>query len=439
MTQTFWLTASVLILLAIAFIVAPLIFHRSGRRVALDLRNQNLLAYRNRLEELERELESGSLDKESYQQLRDELAASLLDDVPDAERGVLPSPAMMKGGKSASIVVLASLIAIPAASVFLYDRWGAMGDLEQFLTMQEMAASDGDRRGQMQDLAQQLRERLEASPDNSEGWAMLGRSYMSLEQYSDAGLAYERLAQSVDEEDTQRKAAAWGLSAQALFYQNQGQMAGEVTRAIEKARELNPDEVNALGLLGINAFSTQNFEQALGYWERIVEVAPDHPQIAAIRDGIEQAYERLGRDAPLSEEASAEPSAGVAVRVEIDPAFVDEIPDDTALFVFARSADAEGGAPLAVARLTAGQLPAVVRLDDRNAMSPQAKISDAASVTVQARLSRSGNARPQAGDWQGAVVEPVPVRAARVLADAQNEEQGDFEPVTLTINSRLTN
>jgi cytochrome c-type biogenesis protein CcmH len=60
-------------------------------------------------------------------------------------------------------------------------------------------------------------------------------------------------------------------------------------------------------------------------------------------------------------------------------------------------------------------------------------------VTVQARLSRSGNARPQAGDWQGAVVEPVPVRAARVLADAQNEEQGDFEPVTLTINSRLTN
>ena len=133
MTQTFWLTASVLIVLALAFIVAPLIFHRSGRRAALNLRNQNLLAYRSRLEELERELENGALDQDSYQQLRDELAGSLLDDVPDAERGVLATPAMMKGGKSAFVVVLASLILIPAASVFFYERWGAMDELEQFL------------------------------------------------------------------------------------------------------------------------------------------------------------------------------------------------------------------------------------------------------------------------------------------------------------------
>lgn len=434
MTQTFWLTASVLILLALSFIVAPLIFHRSGRRAALNLRNQNLLAYRSRLEELDRELEIGLLDTESHQQLRDEMAASLLEDVPDADRGVLESPAMMKGGKSAFLVVLFSLLAVPAASVFFYDRWGAMSDLEQFLTMQEMAASEGDRRGQMQGLAQQLRERLEASPGNSDGWAMLARTYMSLEQYPDAAWAFERLAESLGEDDADRKATAWGLSAQALFYQNEGVMAGDVTRAIDRARAINPDEVNALGLLGINAFSQQNYDNALQYWERIVEVAPDHPQIAAIRQGIDQAYQRLGREAPASPESMTEAqqaSPGVVVRVEIDPAFAENVADDTPLFVFARSVEARGGAPLAVARLTAGDLPAVIRLDDRNAMSPEARISDAESVRVQARLSRSGNASPQPGDLQGQVDDPMPVEPEAESANA--------EPVVLMIDTQLTN
>jgi cytochrome c-type biogenesis protein CcmH len=432
MTQTFWLTASVLILLALSFIVAPLIFHRSGRRAALDIRNQNLLAYRSRLEELDRELESGAMDQDAYQQLRDELAGSMLDDVPDAERGVLESPAMMKGGKSAFLIVLASLVVIPASSVFFYERWGAMDELEQFLTMQQMAATGGDRRGQMDGLAQQLREKLEANPGNSEGWAMLGRTYMSLEEYPDAAWAFEQLAKSIGD-DAQRQATAWGLSAQALFFQYQGQPAGEVARAIEKARALNPDEVNSLGLLGITAFSQQNYEKALAHWERIVEVAPDHPQVAAIRQGIDQAYQRLGKEAPASAETGVDSSEmpGVFVRVEIDPTFKNDIADDTPLFVFARSVEATGGAPLAVARLTAGQLPAVIRLDDRNAMSPRAKISDAESVRVQARLSRSGNALPQPGDWQGQVTEPIPVETST--------ESGDSAPVTLVIDTQLTN
>lgn len=428
MTQTFWLIASALVLLALVFIIAPLIFHRSGRRAVMDLRNQNLLAYRSRLRELDRELESGALDQESYQQLRDELAGSLLDDVPDAERSLLESPAMVKSGKSGLIVVLVSLAVIPAASVFLYERWGAMDEYDQFLAMEDMATAEGGKLGQMQGLARQLREKLEANPDNSEGWAMLGRTYMNLQQYTDAAWAFEQLARSI-KDNPQSKATAWGLSAQALFFLNEGALVGGVSQAIEKARALNPDEVNSLGLLGIDAFSQQNFEKARQYWERIVEVAPDHPQIVAIRQGIDQAYQRLGKEPPSSAVTGADQSAslGVAVRVELDPAFQKEVPGDTPLFVFARSVDQTGGPPLAIARLTAGQLPAVVRLDDRNAMSPQARISDAEAVRVQARLSPSGNAMPRPGDWHGQAADPIPV------------ETGEVEPVSLVIDTQLTN
>jgi len=423
MTQTFWLTAAVLIVLALAFIIAPLFFHRSGRRAEMDLRNQNLLAYRSRMAELDREFEAGALDEESYQQLREELAGSMLDDVPDAEQGVIDSPARVKGGKSAMAIVIASLAIVPAAAVFLYGHWGAMDDVEQFQAMQEMRAADGDRLGQMQELTAQLRERLEENPENTDGWAMLGRTYMRIEQYEDAAWAFERLAGSIEDDDS-GKAVAWGLSAQAQFFLSQGDLNPEVTEAIEKARALNPDEVNSLGLLGIHAFSQENYEQAIQYWERIVSVAPDHPQIGSIRQGIEQAYQRLGREAP-SDGSEDVASAGVTVRVEIDQAFRDDIPDDTTLFVLARRAEGQGGPPLAVARLTAGQLPTNIRLDDRFNMSPDAKLSEAGEVRLQARISRSGNARPEAGDWQGQVADPVPV------------SESEANPVTLVIDTQL--
>lgn len=423
MTQTFWLTAAVLIILALAFVIAPLFFHRSGRRAEMDLRNQNLLAYRSRMAELDNEFEAGVMDEESYRQLREELAGSMLDDVPDAGEGVLGSPARGRGGKSAIAVVVVSLFVIPAAAVFLYQQWGAMDDVEQFRAMQEMMAADGDRLAQMRELTAQLRERLEENPENTDGWAMLGRTYMRLEQYEDAAWAFERLAGSIEDDDN-RKAVAWGLSAQAEFFLSQGDLNADVSEAIKKARALNPDEVNALGLLGIYAFSQENYEEAIRYWERIVEVAPNHPQIGSIRQGVEQAYQRLGREAP-SDDGAAASSAGVTVRVEIDEAFQGDIPDDTTLFVLARRASGQGGPPLAVARLTAGQLPAEIRLDDSFSMSPEAKLSDAESVRLQARLSRSGNARPQVGDWQGQVGEPVPVT------------DGDAEPVTLVIDTQL--
>jgi cytochrome c-type biogenesis protein CcmH len=64
-------------------------------------------------------------------------------------------------------------------------------------------------------------------------------------------------------------------------------------------------------------------------------------------------------------------------------------------------------------------------------MSPQAKISDVESVRVQARLSRSGNAMPQPGDWQGQVAEPIQVQTSA--------ESGDTAPVTLVIDTQVTN
>jgi cytochrome c-type biogenesis protein CcmH len=422
MTQTFWIAATVLIILALAFVLYPVFFHRAGDRKQADLKNQNLLAYRSRMKELDSEYEAGILDEETYHQLKQELAGAMLDDVPEREQ-LKP---LIKGRRSAMVVGLIAILLIPGATFYLYQQWGAMDRVEQFITMQEMGDTDASRQAQMTELSDQLRERLEASPDNPDGWAMLGRTYMRLERYDDAAWAFRQLADSVSEDD-RAQSVAYGLAAQALFFGSQGAMTDEVTAAIDQARELNPDEVNALGLLGINAFSQQNYRQAIDYWERIEAVAPDHPQIASIRQGIREAYTRLGEEPPEIAAETDAGGAGVSIRVTLADAFRNQVPADTTLFVFARQAGAQAGPPLAVARMTADQLPVEIHLDDSYSMSPQAKISNAEQVMVTARLSRSGSVSAQPGDWQGSTDEPVAV--------GERQDQ----PVDIVIDQKLTN
>ncbi|NWN91667.1 c-type cytochrome biogenesis protein CcmI [Marinobacter adhaerens] len=422
MTQSFWIAATVLIILALAFVLYPLFFHRREAVKQTDLRNQNLMAYRTRMAELERERQLGTIDDEAYQQLYDELAGAMLDDVPEDHTPEKKVP----GRKAAMVVALISVLVVPAAAVYLYDEWGALDGVEALATMQELGDSDEARVAQMNKLTEQLRSRLEASPDNPDGWAMLGQTYMRLERHEDAAWAFRKLADSVESDD-QSRAVALGLSAQALFFQNQGAMTRAVTQTIEDARALNPDEVNSLGLLGIHAFSQENYRKAIEYWERIQEVAPDHPQLTSIQGGIKEAYSRLGEQPP--EPASPAPDAnaeGVTVRVTLDDAFSEDIPEDTTLFLFARAANTQSGPPLAVVRLTAGALPVEMRLDNRHAMSPQAVISSADEVVVTARLTRSGNINAQPGDWQGSTDTPVAV----------SEETG--APVAVVIDQQLT-
>ena len=408
MTTVFWFAAAALIGLALAFIVYPLLFRRPQVRAEADRHQQNLMAYRSRMAELDGEYQAGNIDEDNYQQLRDELAGSLLDEVET--RGETQATGADYRQTGARTVALASLVLVPVLAVLVYQELGAMDEVEQWLAMRDVQSTEQGRAQEMGALADQLRGRLVASPDNPEGWAMLGRTYMSLERYEDAAWAFERLAQQVSGE-TGREATAWGLSAQALFFASRGEMTDEVTRAIGNARELNADEVNALGLLGIKAFEQENFEQAIAYWERIIEVAPNHPQLASIRQGVAAAYERLGRDMPAQQTAPAVSDRGVNVRVELSEAFADAVPADTTLFVFARRPGG-AGAPLAIARATAGELPLEIRLDDQRAMAPDARISQADEVVITARLSPAGSAMPQPGDWQGQTEAPVAVAPA---------------------------
>ncbi|MXY57822.1 MAG: hypothetical protein F4Y41_15750 [Gammaproteobacteria bacterium] len=90
------------------------------------------------------------------------------------------------------------------------------------------------------------------------------------------------------------------------------------------------------------------------------------------------------------------------------------------VFVIARDPDAPRP-PLAVRRLTVGDLPARIVLTDADAMMPGRSLSDLDSVELLARVSLSGSPSARTGDLE---------------SDVATGEPGG-EPVTLRIENRV--
>ena len=87
------------------------------------------------------------------------------------------------------------------------------------------------------------------------------------------------------------------------------------------------------------------------------------------------------------------------------------------MFIFARDPDGPR-MPLAAMKLHGARPAARFVLNDEMAMSPAATISKAGKVIVEARVSKSGDAKPQAGDLTGTSAPVAPgTRDVRVTID----------------------
>jgi cytochrome c-type biogenesis protein CcmH len=90
------------------------------------------------------------------------------------------------------------------------------------------------------------------------------------------------------------------------------------------------------------------------------------------------------------------------------------------LFILAKSVNSPG-APVAVLRTTTGSWPVRFQLDDTLAMMPERKLSTAGEVTIEARVSKSGQAVPQSGDLIGVTnpLDPAAAKPVRIVIERE--------------------
>lgn len=420
---TFWIFAAGLILLAIGFIVLPLM--RNKEYAGLSADELNLSVFKQQLEELDNDLSTGILDQERYDAARRDLEKELLEDVS----GNKVQATTMTSSTGRWIMSVA--LAVPLMSIGMYQ---ALGQPEIIPQLADNADTTGHAQpmtsphtGQpsmqdlppMEELVKKLAAKMEQQPDNLDGWLMLGRSYMTLNQPQNAIAAYEK-AMALNPDNTTLLLAY----AEALGQSQGKNFTGRPAELIEKAHKLDPQDPNGLWMMGIVSYQQEQFNDALGYWEKLESILPPQSQdVASVQSAIEDVRAKLGIEKKLPEIASSKPagesaaSAGgsaIEVIIKLSPELQSKANPDDLVFIYAKALSGPP-MPLAAARKQVKDLPLTLILDDSMAMMPQMKLSAFPEVVVGARISKSGGPSARPGDLEGEIKPVKPGQPGPVM------------------------
>ncbi|MFV3315106.1 c-type cytochrome biogenesis protein CcmI [Pseudomonas sp. NY15374] len=370
----FWLSAGLLLLAALAFLLIPILRGRRQQQAEEDRTALNVALYQERVAELTAQQEAGVLDAGQLAKGRDEAARELLSDTEGSE-----APRQGHLGKTLPLV---AAVLVPVMALGLYLHFGAADKVE-------LTREFADAPKTMQEMTTRLERAVQAQPDSAEGLYFLGRAYMADQRPGDAAKAFERAVALAG-----REPELLGQWAQAQYFAADKQWSAQLQSLTDEALKADPNEVTSLGLRGIAAFEGERYQEAIDYWQRLLAQLPEgDASRAALQGGIDRAADKLKADGGKPVQA-----ASLTVRVELAAALKDKVKPDDTVFIFARASNGPP-MPLAAKRVTVAQLPIEVQLSDADAMMPQMKLSDFAEVQLVARVSRAG--QPTQGEWIG--------------------------------------
>jgi len=413
----FWSLAAVMVMVALLFILPPLLRKRELSAVSRDELNTEVI--RQQLAELDTDLAAGKLDKAQYGAARADLEQELLYDL--ATTG--PAPRAARSGRWATLLIIPAL---PLCAVLLYQQ---LGSVELIDRLQQARSSQPPQQQQqspsaasIDEMVAKLAERLQQQPDDLKGWVMLARSYTIMKRYSDAEAAYANALRLGGE-----NANLLADYADATVMANGGRFNDQSGALLTQVLELDPGNLKGLWLAGHWKNQSGDYAAALDYWQQAAaKLPPGSEDAAVIAEQISSVQGKLGiTAAPATTVAAATTDTGstattdsgstatLSVSVSLDPQLTATAAAEDTVFIFARATQGPR-MPLAIVRKQVKDLPVTVTLDDSMAMMPAMKLSNFEQVDIGARISKSGNAMPESGDLQG-IVSPIATQTSETI------------------------
>lgn len=388
--------AGLLVAGALLLILPPLLGY--GRRNQAQVRQSAmaLTVLREQLADLDAELAEGKIDAATHAKSREELERRALEEGEAAAEAA--DSADRRPNKPWA---LGAALAVPALAVGTYLMIGEPAALDP----KNVAGQQGFTQEQVIEMVGSLEKHLAANPDNAEGWAMLARTYMVLQDYPKAVGAYERLDKLVP--NNADVLADWADVVAAL----RGKVAGDAEALVLRALQAEPKHPKALALAGTAAYQRDDFAAAAGHWEQILAQIPPGDDVArGVRASVNQARAKAGMAPLAAAEGLASPAPAsasplkVAGRLQVDGALAARVGADDPVFVFVRGE--AGGPPLAALRFKGSELPVDFSFDGATLMMGDAAVPE--RIVVAARVSKGGDATARPGDLEGASTPVTP-------------------------------
>jgi cytochrome c-type biogenesis protein CcmH len=348
----------------------------------------NRRIHQEHLADLDRALADGRLTSLQHQAAGDELLRHLLDDAEQAD--AIPAAAV-PGRWLWMVAVLVVLSGLSYLQLGSPQTWWPL-PLSQRVQISATTPAKWAEQTRVWEQATQKR------PEDAEAWLTLARLHAAQNAHALAEQALTRVLALAPEPDL------WIERAQMKALSAGGVYAGEPWQWIQNVLRDQPLHLNALVLAGSAALSEQRHADAQGYWQRALALVPaDSDAAQGLQQALDKAQElqRSPRALAAAQDPVARPGNKPLIEgeVRISSALKSQIPVGATLFVYAL---AEEGArrPVAIWRGTPEVWPVQFALSDSMGMGAPPVLSELAQVRLVARISKTGSAQKQEGDWQ---------------------------------------
>jgi len=395
----FWIICALLVIVALIIVLPSLLAKQAP--ADLDRKKINRAVFEKKLQELENDLTNDLIEQQQYNIAKSELERSLIDDLENHREVVF--------NRSNKILPIIIILVLPALAVFSYLKLNnGLLSLGQGFEKQ-MALQQQGQTPDIEAMVINLEAKLKQNPDDLEGWRMLGRSYLVLKRFNDAVDAYAKaneISNGANPDILISYGEAKGLSAGNSFDESSMLL-------FEKALKIDPNNERGLWYAGLAAYQLQNYKSSVEYLEKLLKQVPSDQKdvrtalVKYLNDAKKKAGIEIVEDSITTNDSAivtqvSDNQSKITVNVMLSDELQNTFMNTDTLFIYARAMKGPK-MPLALVRMTVGDLPVTVTLDDSVSMMPGMTLSSLDQVEIIARISKSGQAVKQSGDLFGSV------------------------------------
>jgi cytochrome c-type biogenesis protein CcmI len=418
----FYIIVSGLITLVLLIVAFPWLRNKNHAKQD-SLSNTQIV--KQRLAELDREVQEGLISEHDKRQAVDELKLALVDESAFQSH---------KTGNAKLPLAIGAVLSI-ACGVIVYAQVNQMGRvtqasqaIEALPELSQQLASGNANNLTQQDIASlalAIRQRLREEPEDDTGWMYFGRLMLSIGQEVQAIEAIDKAVSLAPSNSANRITLAQALMT-----------TGDVNN-LERAQSIllgllndNPANDNLALMMAVVSAQLGDLENTQRFYKqvegklpadsdmaqrlvaRIKELQGNTSEMAALQNtaaeitdtSIAQNASSEAKNASSEAQSdSSEAQTGFSITVNLSDDAYMKAPKDGFLIVFAQDANSDNKMPAAVVKLPIDDFPVSVTLTTENAMMPQFTLATLSDVMVTARLSKDGNVAVSKGEWQGSV------------------------------------
>lgn len=217
--------------------------------------------YKQQLREIDEERAGGQINDAEAEAARIEVSRRLLaadkNANQSAEETSVSLPQRQQAFSALTIVVLAGV------SVSAYLMLGSPGLSSQSSATQQKQQSQASR---VQQMIQQVEERLRKHPEEGTGWEVIAPVYMRMGRFDEAVNAYTKAMKILGE--TSDRLANLG---EAFTYANKGVVSPEARKLLQKAARMQPNHAKAGFWLGVADEQAGNLDEALDRYKSLLK------------------------------------------------------------------------------------------------------------------------------------------------------------------------